>query len=171
MIYVEAPTPYQPAPGDGPSLFLAGGITACPDWQSDARALLTNTPIVVFNPRRRQYSPADDTVEQQVAWEYHHLHLADLTLFWFPRSDPRLTVQPLALLELGSALSEGRLQGRLIAVGADPGYPRRQDLQLQLRHAMPAQGLHSTLRATVTEARRALAIEPDGSSGIVPART
>ena len=51
MIYVEAPTPYQPAPGDGPSLFLAGGITACPDWQSDARALLTDAPIVVLKWR------------------------------------------------------------------------------------------------------------------------
>lgn len=36
-------------PRDGPSLFLAGGITARPDWQSDARALLADAPIVV-NP-------------------------------------------------------------------------------------------------------------------------
>jgi hypothetical protein len=157
MIYVEAPTPYQRAPGDGPSLFLADGITACPDWQSDARTLLTDAPIVLLNPRRRAYNPANgDTAEQQIAWEYHHLHLADLTLFWFPRCDPHLTVQPITLLELGTALAEARLEGRLITIGADPNYPRRHDPQLQLQHALPTQDLHSTLLATTTDALRAL---------------
>jgi len=163
MIYVEAPTPYQPAPGDGPSLFLAGGITACPDWQSDARALLTDAPIVVLNPRRRHYNPAHgDTPDQQVAWEYHHLHLADLTLFWFPRCDPRLTVQPITLLELGTARAETHLQGRRITVGADPSYPRRHDLQLQLRHAAPTMNLHHTLHANVTDALYTLNLAAPG---------
>jgi hypothetical protein len=30
--YIEAPEEFE---GDGPSLFLAGGITACLDWQSE----------------------------------------------------------------------------------------------------------------------------------------
>ena len=163
MIYVEAPTPYRPAPGDGPSLFLAGGITGCPDWQADARTLLADAPIVVLNPRRHHYNPADgDTAEQQVAWEYHHLHLADLTLFWFPRCDPRTTVQPITLLELGTALAETRLQGRLITVGADPDFPRRHDLHLQLRHGAPALNLHDTLPATIAGALRALNITAPG---------
>jgi hypothetical protein len=54
MIYIEAPNSYQPASGDGPSVFLAGGITGCPDWQRDARALLDAAPVVVLNPRRAQ---------------------------------------------------------------------------------------------------------------------
>lgn len=37
LSYTEAPTPYN---GRGPSVFLAGGITGCPDWQAVARAAL-----------------------------------------------------------------------------------------------------------------------------------
>ena len=35
-------------------LFLAGGITNCPDWQADALALLSNQDITVANPRRKR---------------------------------------------------------------------------------------------------------------------
>jgi hypothetical protein len=48
--------------------------------------------------------------------------VADLTLFWFPRCDPRVTVQPITLFELGTALAEARLQGRLVTVGSDPDF-------------------------------------------------
>ncbi|CAM5588581.1 hypothetical protein SAVIM338S_05170 [Streptomyces avidinii] len=50
MRYVEAPAEYRPAPGDAPSVFLAGGITHCPRWQPEAAAELAR--FVVLNPRR-----------------------------------------------------------------------------------------------------------------------
>ncbi|SPL89178.1 unnamed protein product [[Actinomadura] parvosata subsp. kistnae] len=34
--YYEAPDPYEPAPGDPPAVFLAGGITGVADWQRAA---------------------------------------------------------------------------------------------------------------------------------------
>jgi len=157
MIYIEAPRRYRPATGDGPSIFLAGGITACPDWQHDACTLMSNEPVVVLNPRRAEYdSSTGDTLAQQVGWEHHHLHLADLTLFWFPRCDPCVTVQPITLLELGTAIAEAQLRGRQIAVGADAHYPRRPDLELQLRYALPDLILHETLHHTVTVALHSL---------------
>lgn len=161
MIYIEAPAPYRPSDGDGPSIFLAGGITGCPDWQARARALLISTPVVVFNPRRaHRIRPDGDALAEQVAWEYHYLHHADLTLFWFSACDPRVTVQPITLLELGTAIAEARLRQRRIVVGADAGYPRRADLEQQLRHPLPDLAVHRTLRDTVTSALRALAVEP-----------
>jgi len=164
MIYIEAPHPYRPAHSDEPSIFLAGGITACPDWQRDARMLLTGKPVVVLNPRRASYDPdREDTLAQQVAWEHHHhhLHLADLTLFWFPHRDPQVTVQAITLLELGTAIAEAQLRGRRITVGADAHYPRRADLELQLHHALPELTLHPTLRDTVASALRTLSATHD----------
>ncbi len=45
--------------GDGPSLFLAGGITGCPDWQRQLRDKLADTPLTLLNPRRANF-PIDD---------------------------------------------------------------------------------------------------------------
>jgi hypothetical protein len=149
MRYVEAPEPYEPAPGDGPSIFLAGGITTCPDWQQTVRRLLADAPVVLLNPRRADFDiTRGDTAEQQVAWEYEHLHLADVTMFWFPRCDPRRTVQPIALFELGAAIAGWRR----FVVGADDRYPRRLDIELQLRNALPRRTVHRNLADTVDAA-------------------
>jgi hypothetical protein len=102
---------------------------------------------VVLNPRRHHYDmTAPDIHAEQVAWEYRHLRLARAILFWFPACDPRVTVQPITLLELGTAIAEARLCGRTIAIGADNRYPRRIDLELQLAHALPQHPVHPTLR-------------------------
>lgn len=158
MRHIEAPHPYHRQPADGPAIFLAGGITGCPDWQREARALVHDEPVVLLNPRRERYDPTGTTytVAEQVAWEYRHLQLADLTLFWFPACDARVTVAPIALLELGTAIAEARLNGRRITVGADPRYPRRIDLELQLAHALPMLTVYSSLPQTVAVALRAL---------------
>ena len=75
MRYVEAPERYLPT-GDERSIFLAGGITGCPDWQRTASDLMRDHEVVVFNPRRGAYPPATaDILAEQIAWEYHHLQL------------------------------------------------------------------------------------------------
>ncbi|MBM9508847.1 nucleoside 2-deoxyribosyltransferase domain-containing protein [Actinacidiphila acididurans] len=152
--YYEAPDRYVPDPADPVrSVFLAGGITHCPPWQSEAAAGLGE--FVVLNPRRADFDVADPgQTDDQIAWEFHHLWLADLTLFWFPACDPALTVQPITLYELGAAAATPTRQ---IVVGTDPAYPRATDVRLQLTHARPGLTVHSTLTATVTEARRHLA--------------
>jgi hypothetical protein len=79
--YIEAPNPYYPRPRHGPSIFLACGITGCPDWQRDARTSLAGTGLVVLNPRRSHYDPATGADEEQVSWEVRHLQLADIVMF------------------------------------------------------------------------------------------
>ena len=63
MKYIEAPNVYESGDeedfvyqvGDGHSIFLAGGICDCPDWQSRMVELLTPTDMVVINPRRKDF--------------------------------------------------------------------------------------------------------------------
>jgi hypothetical protein len=147
VTYFEPPAEY---PGSGPSLFLAGGITGCPDWQREACALLADLPVALLNPRRQSFPITDPgAAAEQVAWEYRHLERATAILFWFPASP---SPQPIALYELGRHAA----LGRSLAVGADPGYLRRADLLLQLSHARPDLAVHDTLAAVCREARQVL---------------
>src|SRR6266508_3905950 len=151
--YVEAPNLYT---GAGPALFLAGGITGCPDWQAQAVHLLRTAGVdwVILNPRRPRHpvSPvANRTVAaEQTAWEYKHLRAAQAILFWFP---PSASAQPIALYELGACVAGGKP----LAVGAAPSYPRRLDVILQLSHARPGLVVRDTLADTVGDMARVCA--------------
>jgi len=143
-MYVEAPQPYE---GSGPSVFLAGGITGCPDWQATAAARLS-PHADVLNPRRRIYVTTDAEYARQVEWEYRHLRHADIILFWFAAE----AIQAMALFELGAfAASE-----KPIVVGADPLYPRQRDVFLQLSHARPGLIVQSSLETTIEAVVRAI---------------
>jgi Nucleoside 2-deoxyribosyltransferase like len=136
MLYIEAPTEYA---GAGPSLFLAGGITGCGNWQRDFADALGGTDLVVLNPRRERF-PIDDptAAEQQIRWEFRHLRRATARLFWFPSA----TLCPIALFELG-AWSRG---GEPLFVGVDPAYARRTDVEVQMRLARPDVNVVYSLR-------------------------
>lgn len=141
--YVEAPNVYT---GAAPALFLAGGITGCPDWQTQAAQLLRKAGVdwTILNPRRPDHPLAGPAaVADQTAWEYRHLQEAHAILFWFPRSS---SVQPIALYELGACAAGVKP----LAVGADPGYPRRHDVILQ-SHARPSLAVRDTLDDTVRD--------------------
>lgn len=149
MLYVEAPAVYS---GDLPLLFLAGGITDCPMWQSDALEMLADVDFAVANPRRRNFPMADpNAAPAQVRWEFDHLERADVVLFWFAGGP---SVQPIALHELGAH----RL--RPIVVGCDPAYLRRQDVLIQMSLARPELPVFETLDATVDAAVKAMAEVP-----------
>lgn len=151
MRYVEAPEPYRPEPGDGPMVFAAGGITGVADWQRAVADALSGHDVVLLNPRRRHFDiAATGVADEQIHWEFVHRRHPDLAamLFWFPACDPAVTVQPIALLELGEALARPRLP---IAVGADPGYPRALDVVIQCRYARPDVEVRDTLEATVRD--------------------
>lgn len=164
MRYVESPHEYH---DDLPVLFLAGGITRCPDWQSTAVQLLTGVPdIVVANPRRREYPMDDpDAAAQQVAWEHHYLHRATVIVFWFAAAP---SDQPIVWYELGVHAA----RQVPLAVGADPDYHRRQDVLLQVGLARPGLTVHSRLADTVAAARGLLpgstnpGVTPTRSSGV-----
>jgi Nucleoside 2-deoxyribosyltransferase like len=145
--YVEALTPYV---GKEPALFLAGGITDCPDWQGVAVELVRQAGIdwVILNPRRRRWPlDAEEAVAEQVAWESRHLRLARAVLFWFPAST---SVQPIALYELGWCAASAKP----LAVGAEPGYPRRRDVILQLSLARAEVSVRRTLAGVVADLAR-----------------
>lgn len=131
-----------------PSVFLAGGITGCPDWQAEAIGLLSSTGWTVFNPRQVAFDVTNpDAGPQQVEWECAHRRLADWLLFWLPACDASVTTQPIAMYEFGHALA----RGRRMVVGCDPGYPRRRDVELMLRYDAPSapQTVHATLADTI----------------------
>ncbi|GAA2312577.1 nucleoside 2-deoxyribosyltransferase domain-containing protein [Streptomyces nigrescens] len=148
MRYVEAPDEFTGF--GGVCLFLAGGISDCPDWQRIVTAALEDLDITVFNPRRATFPLHDPTAEAaQVGWEYRHLRRADLLVFWFPDSPSH---QPIALYELGMAAA----QDVDLVVGADLGYVRRTNMLAQLDHARPGLHVHSTLAATTEACRSAI---------------
>lgn len=135
------------------SVFLAGGITGCPNWQADAIRLFQGTGIAevtLMNPRREQAFPCgSDAIAQQVRWENFYLDCASVVLFWFTAGQ---AVQPIALYELGK-IGAGR---KPVATGADVSYRRRVDVILQLSYARPNIAVYSTLEMTVARARKLL---------------
>ena len=54
MRYIEAPTVYT-GPERERSVFLAGGITGCPDWQSWMVTRLRPASLALLNPRRADF--------------------------------------------------------------------------------------------------------------------
>lgn len=119
------------APDAGPCLFLAGGISGCPDWQGPlGEQLAAGLPGWTILDPRRELPPEDDAaVAAQVAWEHRHLRRSTAVLFWFPPE----TLCPITLYELG-AMS---MTTRPLFVGVDPGYARRRDVLLQTGLARP----------------------------------
>ncbi len=127
MNYVEAPDTYD---GSGRSVFLAGGITGCPDWQSEVVNFLKGSAITLFNPRRTNFPIHDPSASEfQIKWEYDHLRKASAILFWFPCE----TLCPIVLYELGA----WSMTNKPIFVGVHPEYQRRQDVELQIKFVRP----------------------------------
>lgn len=127
MYYVEAPTRYS---GEGLSLFLAGGISGCVNWQSEMVHLLTKSDWVLLNPRRTDF-PIDNpaAASAQIKWEYDHLRKASAILFWFPCE----TLCPITLYELGT----WSMTNKPLFVGIHPDYQRIQDVEIQTALARP----------------------------------
>jgi len=140
MRYIEAPDKTLPFKE---SIFLAGGITGCPDWQKQVtEILLRETYLILFNPRRADFNSGDPSAEAiQIRWEHSRLRLSDLILFWFPAE----TVCPIALYELGAWAS----RMKTIFVGCHEEYPRRSDLFHQLQLERPDIVIHNSLHSLV----------------------
>ena len=127
MQYIESP---NLEPFDNPSVFLAGGITDCPDWQSDVVKMLEKDTITIVNPRRKDFPIGDPkAAPYQIYWEYLMLREVDLISFWFPKE----TICPIVLYELGA----WSMSDKQIIVGIDHGYVRRQDVEIQTKLVRP----------------------------------
>ena len=125
MELYQAPTPVPPSL----DLFLAGGISNCPNWQALMLSSLSDLAISVANPRRDAYDYAMDEA-RQVEWEHHALNRSKCVSFWFPEE----TLCPITLFELGRFASQTQTP---IFVGLHPRYGRHVNVTTQLRLARP----------------------------------
>lgn len=129
MKYIEAISTWELAPSEK-SIFLAGGISGCPDWQQEMVRLLDSTNLTILNPRSKNFPIGDPIAAyEQITWEHYALRAAKSILFWFPRE----TICPIALYELGA----WSMSDKPIYVGAHLDYSRRQDIEIQTALARP----------------------------------
>lgn len=116
-------------------IFVAGGITNCPDWQSEFYQLLLekdhslkNKNITLYNPRRESFDVSNPTeAEIQICWEHKHLSEADIIVMWFSSG----SLNPIVLYELGRYITgPGKFEA---VIGIDPEYTRKFDVETQVR--------------------------------------
>lgn len=145
MSVIECPEVYEPY--DTSPLFLGGGITGCPDWQSDFIWYMSDVPdLVLINPRRASFDVNDPAATPfQIKWEYEHIKMSAAVLFWFPCE----TLCPITLYELGVAAA----LNRNIFVGCHPKYARAQDVKEQLALIRPDVHVYDSLAALEIKVR------------------
>ena len=118
---------------DKPTVFLAGGITDCPEWQDEVIKKLDDIEAYVFNPRRKNFPIHDPSAaREQIKWEFDALERCDLFTMWFSagKSD-----QPICMYELGRNIALHTMSPYspiTIAIGVEPSYRREQDVKIQL---------------------------------------
>ncbi len=151
-IIIEAPNEvYSLENNRNTKIFLAGGISNCPDWQSELIKKLEGiNKVTLYNPRRANF-PMDDpnASEAQITWEYNKLKESNIIIYWFSRG----SLNPIVLYELGKWAFDGR--GRAV-IGIDPEYERRQDVEIQTRLAQGKQGERTIFHSTLDEIAEAV---------------
>ncbi len=127
MKYIECPEIHR---GKETSLFLAGGITNCPDWQAELTNLLKDNNLTLLNPRRKNFQENSPEIEeQQISWEFNHLKKSSAVSFWFPSE----TLCPITLYELGKQSASKKP----IFIGVHPNYKRMRDVEIQTKLIRP----------------------------------
>jgi hypothetical protein len=133
-------------------IFLAGGITNCPDWQKDLIDRLQGIPnLTILNPRRKEFPIHDpNAAREQIKWEYDFLKDADMIVVWFSRG----SLNPIVLYELGRWVNS---RPKIPAfVGIDPEYTRAQDVMIQTELSRPDIEIVSSLEALANQVRKYL---------------
>lgn len=149
ITYIESPATSIDNSSGRKSLFLAGGITGCPDWQQEMRKLLELTDLVLLNPRRKNFPiEKKGAAFDQICWEYAALKFADSISFWFPQE----TICPIVLYELGA----WSMTKKPIFVGVHPEYARRQDVNMQTRLSRPEVEIVDSLSALASQIKKSL---------------
>lgn len=125
-------------------VFLAGGITNCPEWQDEVIEGLKNIDpnkyrisfddLVIFNPRRKNFPIHDPNAsEEQIKWEFRMLEQCDIFSMYFSGGE---SDQPICMYELGRNIV--RIQNKFpaswdkrIVVTSSPNYRRYKDVIIQ----------------------------------------
>mgnify|MGYP003332922469 FL=1 len=132
MLYTS-PDPLPPS-FRNPSVFIAGGISNCPDWQSEIISVMNTEKFDVVNPRRNTgFDHTGAIAEAQITWEYTALARVDSCIFWFPKE----TLCPITLFELGKMLTRAKYHDLQLAIGWHPEYQRAFDLSVQINLSDP----------------------------------
>lgn len=117
------------------SVFLAGGITNCANWQKEVIEELEFTNVSIFNPRQENFDITNTLASHnQIEWEFNRLEQMDIFSMYFCDSE---SVQPICMYELGRYVV--RMQNRFpsdwqkrIVVSVEDGYKRTTDVVTQL---------------------------------------
>ncbi len=145
MKYIECPQMYVPS--QETTIFLAGGISSCQNWQPIMADLLKDTNLTILNPRRKFF---DTTIpgmeEEQIVWEFNHLNMSTLIMFWFCAE----TLCPITLFEYGKWIEKGIP----LFVGHHPDYKRKNDLRIQTALVRKEQKIHDSLEKVAEEIKR-----------------
>lgn len=133
MKVVTAPEKWMPDGGRRwITVFLAGGITGCHDWQREVIEHLRELEpiyglknVAVINPRREDFDLADkEATVEQIKWEHRYLKMCDLFTVFFAASD---SVQPISLYEMG----KHAVAKRQAVISVESGYLREEDVLIQ----------------------------------------
>ncbi|KAH8726704.1 hypothetical protein GQ44DRAFT_591663, partial [Phaeosphaeriaceae sp. PMI808] len=117
------------------SIFLAGSINmgTAPKWQNEMAEMLSDLPIVVYNPRcdreGNKFDPAlkqdisNPKFKEQVDWEMGCLEQSDIIAMYFDPHPEKLS--PITLLELGLHAKDQKM-----IVCCPDGYLRKGNVQI-----------------------------------------
>ena len=117
-----------------PSVFLAGGITNCKEWQKKVIEELEFEDISIFNPRQEHFDITDkNAAYKQIQWEFERLEQMDIFSMYFCNDN---STQPICMYELGRNIV--RMQNRFpsdwekrIIISVEDGYERVKDVLVQ----------------------------------------
>lgn len=146
QIVIEAPNPSYGSPRFE-AVFLGGGISDCPDWQSYFIKHI-NTRVhdyTIYNPRRSGFDITNSEDSRiQIDWEHKHLEAASVLVFWFPME----TLCPITLFELGKYCRD---MDKTLIIGCHPEYKRRMDVIEQMKLVRPDIAVHDNLHGIIHE--------------------
>lgn len=117
------------------SVFLAGGITNCKEWQKAVIKELEFEDISLFNPRQEHFDVSYKLASsyKQILWEFERLEQMDVFSMYFCNDN---SDQPICMYELGRNIL--RMQNRFpsdwekrIVISVENGYRRRVDVLIQ----------------------------------------
>ncbi len=141
MRVITAPERYEPSDKDI-TVFLAGGIVNCKNWQKQVIDTLYNDQyyendlglFVLFNPRRDNFPIHDKSAAiQQIAWEFDMIEKCNIFSMYFSSGE---SDQPICMYELGRNILRMQMkypadwQDRII-ISIEDGYKRKQDVLIQ----------------------------------------
>lgn len=144
MKVIVPPKIYRPGENEI-SVFLAGGITNCSNWQNEIiqrieelRADDFDDDLIIYNPRRDNFPiHQSSAAEEQIRWEFNKLNQMDIFSMYFCEGE---SDQPICMYELGRYISQMQLRfptdwNRRIIISVEDEYKRINDVIIQTKLA------------------------------------